>query len=64
MLLTLIAGVLLQLRLGKRPTRRMLEAVQLCLLGMATPEEAAMLIGHEQRSQASKGSKIRLRKPF
>lgn len=63
-LLTLIAGVLLQLRLGRRPTRRMLEAVQLCLLGMATPGETSMLIERELRSQAAKGSRIRLRKPL
>lgn len=60
-LLTLIAGVLLQLRLGKRPTRRMIEAVQLCLMGMATPEEAALLIERERQSQAAKGRKIRKR---
>lgn len=39
-LLTLIAGVLLQLRPGKR---RMIEAMQRLLPVLATPEEAAVL---------------------
>ena len=37
--LALIAGVLLQLYTGRRPTKRMLELIQFYLLGVASPEE-------------------------
>lgn len=44
MYLALIASLLLQLYTGKRPNKRQFEAIQLFLMGWATPEELAMLI--------------------
>lgn len=57
LLLTLIGGLLLQLHFGERPGRRMLEAWQLCLMGMATPAEAARLVERERQSRAVRGTK-------
>lgn len=52
--LALIAAVLLQLYTGQRPTKRLLELIQLHLLGVATREE---LWAGVQRAQAGRNKK-------
>ncbi len=52
--LALIAALLLQLRNGKRPTKRTMEAIQFYLLGWVTPEELQrVIIRQETRRKKS-----------
>lgn len=52
--LALIAGVLLQLWLGRRPNKRMLELLQLHQAGWATTEELMSGLCHEEQREASR----------
>lgn len=52
--LALIASLLLQLYAGRRPTRRMMELIQLYLMGVATPEELTRGLQRELERVAAK----------
>jgi len=52
--LALIAAVLLQLHIGRRPTKRMLELVQLYLLGVASSNELTARLQQELQKQKAK----------
>jgi len=56
--LALIAALLLQLYTGKRPTKRMMELIQLYLMGMASLEELTTGLERElQRLEKAKSKK-------
>lgn len=54
--LALIAAVLLQLHLGRRPTKRMFELVQFYLLGVASSDELTIGLQRELQKSAPKKS--------
>lgn len=51
--LALIAALLLQYFIGKRPNKRMMEALQCYMLGWATAEEAAALIAKHAQAKTT-----------
>jgi len=55
--LALIAAVLLQLYVGQRPTRRMMELIQFYLLGVATVEDLTAGLQREFKRLAAKSKK-------
>ncbi len=54
--LALIAALLLQLRNGKRPTKRTMEAIQLHMLGWVTPDELQNVIARQETGRKMKKS--------
>jgi hypothetical protein len=55
--LALIASVLLQLYVGKRPTRRMMELIQFYLLGVASLKELTQGLHREFQRLAAQNKK-------
>ncbi len=55
--LALIAAVLLQLYVGHRPSKRMMELIQFYLLGVATLEELTAGLHREFQRRAARNKK-------
>ena len=62
--LVVVAALLLQLRCGRRPTRRMMELLQFYFQGLATLDELSLGLEREAALAAARAARQKIRRPL